>query len=96
MEVDHNKPLLGEEDGPCADATAAVAEKVKFAHPYLLCDVEVYNREKILDIRDDAHRACKELWTEEAKGSADDTSPLPLPQPRHGGKKIPLGNIGRS
>ena len=93
-EIDYNKPLLGEDDLPDAsDATARVAEELRYTHPYLIHDVEVYNRETILDIRDDAHKVCKQLWQEEAFGKPGEKTVLPLPQPRHGGKKIELGSI---
>ena len=51
-----------------ADATALLSEQLGITHPYLFCDVEVYNRESVCDLRDDVHKVAKRVWREEAVG----------------------------
>ena len=75
------------------DVTALLTEQLGISHPYLLSDVEPYNREAIRDLRDDAHHICKDMWKEEAIGKADCQDVVPLPTVKHGGKEVELGTV---
>ena len=88
VEVDSNKPLLGEDDPKSFDQTALISEVFGVQHPYLISDVEPYSRETVMNLRDDAHTAFKEMWKEEALGKPADADVLPLPTPRHGGETV--------
>ena len=81
-----NAYLLGEEEThvPSYDSVHRVAEELGFTHPYLLSDVEIYNRESCFEIRDDLHRVCKDLWHKESLGADDIRDEvLPLPKSPH-------------
>ena len=59
------------------DQTAFVSADLGIAHPYLLCDVEVLNRERACTIREALSSECRKLWTLEAKGDGAAIEPLP-------------------
>ena len=58
--------------------TAQVAMDTGIDHPYLLTDVEIYQREAACSLREDLSRTCKEIWTQEAKGGPVALEPLPM------------------
>ena len=61
------------------DRTAAVADELQIAHPYLLADVEPLNRERVADLRESMHEVCKAEWLRAANGDAQELLPLPVP-----------------
>ena len=68
VEHESNKPFLVDDYPEPGGATARVAEQMGIYHPYLMSDVEVYDREYFQTIRDDLHEACRTIWREEALG----------------------------
>ena len=73
--------------------TARIAERLRRCHPYLLSDVEAYNREYAATLRDDLHKVCKQLWKEEVLGGDELPSKLDLPTPAHNGERLTLGSV---
>ena len=63
-----------------ADATALLSEQLGITHPYLLCDVEVYNRDLVFDLRDDVHKFAKRVWKEVAVGKDESIQEIDFPE----------------
>ena len=59
------------------DATRRVARELRLNRPYLLCDVEIMNRERAASVRDELSQAAREVWKEDALGQGDEVLPLP-------------------
>lgn len=64
---------------------ARLSERLCISHPYLLSDVEVYNREYAATLRDDMHKVCRQLWRDEVLGGDDLPERVDLPTPDHNG-----------
>ena len=67
-----------------------MSEQLGITHPYLLCDVEVYNRDSVCDLRDDVHKVAKSVWREEAIGKDESVQEIDFPEVAKGREKVDL------
>ena len=85
--------MLGDSDAVPYDQTFWVVERMRVTHPYLLSDVEPYNREWVASIRDDLSEAAHVLWKEESLGKAEEQEPLEFLTLRWKGTEVPTNDI---
>ena len=73
------------------DSVAQLSESLGAIHPYMIADIELYNRDMCCDLREETAKVCRDLWHEEAEGSGD--TELPLPVPKSAGKDYTVSQL---